>query len=260
MRTALLLAACLVVGADAAPAQGSATDYRFTPALHAGQRLSISNIDGSISITQGGTVAEIVAHKIVHRGDGSRVKAIIEQTSDGYLVCAVYLVRGEDRDTCGGNHGNGNDDEALNVDVQFEARVPAGVRLSVHSVDGAITARGIDTPAIIGTVDGDITFDGKAPESLNTVDGRITAAIGDAGWDHNVALRSVDGSVDVTLPAAINVTLTGSSVDGEITSDFPVTLAGKWGPRSMRGTIGSGGTRELRVSTVDGAIRVHRGS
>ena len=256
----LLAVACLAAAPLAGQQSSGPADYRFTPALRPGQRLSISNIDGAIVVTQGGATAEITVHKIVRRGDGSRVKAVMERVDDGYRICAVYLAPGEDRNTCSGaNHGEDHDNEPLDVDLRIDAKVPSGVTLSVHSVDGGIDARGIDAATTIGTVDGDITFDGKAPESLNTVDGRITATIADAAWDHDVTVRSVDGSVDVTVPATINVMLTGSSVDGGITSDFPVTLAGKWGPRTMRGAIGTGGSRTLDVSTVDGAIRLHRG-
>ena len=72
----------------------SSSDYRFTPALHAGQRLDLSNIDGNITVTQArGASAEIVVHKIVRRGNGDLVKAVMEETSAGVRVCTVYLNR-----------------------------------------------------------------------------------------------------------------------------------------------------------------------
>ena len=74
-----------------------------------------------------------------------------------------------------------------------------------------------------------------------------------------MTLRSVDGDVDVTLPAGLSIAITGETVDGDVHADFPVTLAGKWGPRSFRATVGDGGSRELQIHTVDGSIRLHRG-
>jgi DUF4097 and DUF4098 domain-containing protein YvlB len=48
-------------------------------------------------------------------------------------------------------------------------------------------------------------------------------------------------------------------VNGGIESDFPITVRGRWGPRSMTGTIGSGG-RRLELETVNGAIQIRRGT
>jgi hypothetical protein len=279
MRTHLLLAAALAAGLApsaagqrgrrsatprprAAESDTSSGDYRFTPALHVGQRLDLSNIDGDITVTQGrSAAAEIVVHKIVRRGNGDLVKAVMEETSSGVRVCAVYLNRAGDDDGCNGRHRDHDDGwrEPLDVEMRFEVRVPSGVELGVNTVDGAVNARGIDTPTTIRTVDGDITFDGVAPDGLNTVDGKISATITNARWDHDVTLRSVDGDVDVTLPAGLGIAITGETVDGDVHADFPVTLAGKWGPRSFRATMGDGGSRELRIHTVDGSIRLHRG-
>ncbi|HEY2824976.1 MAG TPA: DUF4097 family beta strand repeat-containing protein [Gemmatimonadales bacterium] len=277
MRNHLLVAAALAAGlAPSASAQrgrrdtttrqrttgsGTSSDYRFTPTLRAGQRLDLSNIDGSITVTQSrGTATEIVVHKIVRRGNGDLVKAVMEETAAGVRVCAVYLNRSGDGDGCDGHHGRNNErSEPLDVDLNFEVGIPPGVELGVRSVDGSVVARGIDTPASIHTVDGDITFDGVAPDGLNTVDGKISVTITNAKWDHDVTLRSVDGDVDVTLSPGLSVAITGETVDGNVHADFPVTLAGKWGPRSFRATVGDGSSRELRIHTVDGSIRLHRG-
>jgi DUF4097 and DUF4098 domain-containing protein YvlB len=45
----------------------------------------------------------------------------------------------------------------------------------------------------------------------------------------------------------------GSTVNGGIESEFPLTVQGKFGPRSITGTIGKGG-RRLELNTVNGGI------
>ncbi len=276
MRSHLLLAAALVAGLTSTAAaqrgrradsgrstrqEASATtsDTRFTPALRAGQRLSVSNIDGNVTVTQGrGQSAEIVAHKIVRKGNGDLVRAVLEETSNGYRVCTVYLDTPSDKDGC--DHRSRGDHswrEPLEVDMQYDIRLPAGVALSVNTVDGSIEARGIDTPANIRSVDGRITFEGVAPEALNTVDGAITATITNTDWARSLEVRSVDGEIDLTLPARISAHITGQTVDGAIESDFPMTVSGKWGPQSFRGEIGGNSAAvSLELRTVDGAIRL----
>jgi len=238
----------------------STSDQRFTPNLRSGDRLAISNIDGTVTVTQGrGTNAEIVAHKVVHRGDGNLVKAVLEETSGGYRVCTVYLNRAGDDRGCNDRNHNSNDGNwgnNLDVDMNYEIRLPVGVALQVNTVDGSVDARGIDTPGSIRSVDGSITYEGVAPESLNTVDGSITATITNNDWRHSLSVRTVDGQVELTLPASLSAHVTGHTVDGSIDSDFPVTIAGKWGPQSFKGDIGDGRGPTLDVSTVDGSIRL----
>ena len=239
--------------------QGTTSDTRFTPALRAGQLLAVSNIDGQITVTQGrGESATIVAHKTVRRGNGDLVKAVLEETRDGYRVCTVYLDETDDTASCDHRNRSGNRDrqEPLDVDMSYEVRVPAGVRLAVNSVDGDIAAHGIDTPATLRTVDGAIDFDGVAPESMNTVDGEITATITNADWGHTLSIRSVDGAVELTLPAGISADVSGRTIDGKLDSDFPLTMTGKWGPQSFHGTIGTGRGPALDLNTVDGDIRL----
>lgn len=276
MRTRLLFAVAIVSYALPAAAQGNrrgdtgrttrpdnagrSSDERFTPALRAGQRLSVSNIDGNVTVTQGrGDRAEIVAHKIVRKGNGDLVKAVLEQTSGGYRICTVYLDDARDERGCSdGNHGGNHGwREPLDVDMQFDIRLPAGVLLTVNSVDGNIEATGIDTPATLRSVDGDIMYEGVAPEALNSVDGTITARITDGDWKHSVSMRTVDGDIEVTLPASSNARINGHTIDGKIDSDFPVTITGKWGPQSFHGDIGNGRGEALQLSSVDGSIRLH---
>ncbi len=231
----------------------------FRPALRSGQRLSVSNIDGKVTITQGqGMTAEIVAEKVVRRGDGNLVKAVLEETPSGYRICTVYLNRSdEDRGCEDHNHNdNGRWRDPLDADMNYEVRLPAGVALTVNTVDGSVDARGVDTPASIRSVDGSINYVGVAPEGLNTVDGSITATITNSAWDHALSVRSVDGSIELTLPASLNARVSGRTVDGSIDSDFPVTVLGTWGPHSFEGNIGSGHGASLEISTVDGGIRL----
>jgi DUF4097 and DUF4098 domain-containing protein YvlB len=46
-------------------------------------------------------------------------------------------------------------------------------------------------------------------------------------------------------------------VNGEITSDFPITVQGRVSPRELKGTIGKGG-RKLELETVNGDITLKK--
>jgi hypothetical protein len=46
-------------------------------------------------------------------------------------------------------------------------------------------------------------------------------------------------------------------VNGDLVTDFPLTVTGRFGPRHLNGTIGSGG-RALALETVNGTIRLRK--
>lgn len=263
MRTPLATRFALAAVALIPAAALSAQETRFSPTLRVGQHLAINTIDGDVTVTRGdGRTAEIVANKRVRRGDASRVKAVMEETSDGFKVCTIYLRRDEaDRDTCNRSNrdrrDSWNDHDNTDIEISYTVRLPSGVALAVNTVDGAVDVRGVDTPASVNSVDGDIVYEGVAPTSLRTVDGDIRASISGV-WTADASLRTVDGSIVVELPADAALEVRGSTVDGSFHSDFPMTIRDKWGPRSFEGTIGGGGTRLLRLGSVDGDITLRR--
>lgn len=250
----------LLAGALVAARPLSAQETRFTHALSRGETLSLSNIDGDVRITPAsGRTAEIIARKTVRRGNGALVKAVMEESKDGIRVCTLYLDdTDDDRDRCTDRRGRmrrGNRDP-LDVEMAYEVRLPEGAALQVTTVDGNVQVTDLSGRATITTVDGDVIVSGRAPESITTVDGEIDVTISEmpkAGMHY----RTVDGRITVRVASGTGLEVSGSSVDGSFTSDFPLTTSGKWGPRQFSATLGDGGPA-LRLSTVDGAIRLQK--
>jgi DUF4097 and DUF4098 domain-containing protein YvlB len=67
----------------------------------------------------------------------------------------------------------------------------------------------------------------------------------------------VNGSVTAVFPASLNAEVTATTVTGNITTDFPLTVSGRFGGRRISGTVGGGG-RELELKTVNGSINLRR--
>jgi hypothetical protein len=235
-------------------------DYRFSRAMRAGQTLAIGNIDGSVTVTRAsGSNAVVLVTKRVIRGDGDLVKAILEEEGSGRIkVCTVYLRdASQNRDTCrGDNEGNWRRREPLEVEMTYEVQLPAGVQLDVGTVDGDVVVSGLAARTSISTVDGNIRVEGRAPERVSTVDGDIEVV---ASGELPTELRysTVDGGVLLTLPGDAGFEVNATSVDGGLESDFPITVQGRWGPRSLRGRVGDGRT-SIRISTVDGEVAIRR--
>ncbi|MBK9548743.1 MAG: DUF4097 family beta strand repeat protein [Gemmatimonadetes bacterium] len=212
-------------------------------------------------ITQGtGRTAEVIVTKRVIKGDGSYVKAIMEESGGKVRICTIYTNRDPNRKTCKGENsspsrGRDNYDQ---VEMRYEVRVPAGVLVDAESVNGNITATGLEASAALQSVNGAIIFSGTTASHLETVNGGIKAKFSKADWDGTLKVSAVNGGVDLVFPTGLDADISGETVNGGISSDFPVTIEGKWGPKSFTGKIGRGG-RRLSIETVNGGITLKKG-
>lgn len=236
-----------------------AQETRFARDLRPGDLLEIRNINGAVRVTQtSGSRAEVIVTKRVKRGDGDLVKAILEEERGVMRVCTIYLNRDPNRTTCDGRNSvsrqRGDD---LEVEMRYEVRLPKGVRLDGKTVNGGLTVEGVDTPVRLATVNGSISFDGVGAHEMETVNGAIDARFTRAEWSGAVSLKTVNGAITLALPDGADLTLEGRTMNGGINSDFPVTMQGRWGPRSFRGTIGRGG-REMRLETINGGVNIRK--
>jgi DUF4097 and DUF4098 domain-containing protein YvlB len=69
-------------------------------------------------------------------------------------------------------------------------------------------------------------------------------------------MSTVNGGIALTLPSTLNTELHAQTVNGDIASDFPVTIS-KVDRRRLDGTIGAGG-RTLSLESVNGSISLKR--
>lgn len=262
--TAALLLALAAAFQPVIPSGFAATqepDYRFSRPMRAGETLAIGNVEGSVTVTRaaGGT-AQVLVTKRVTRGNGGLVKAILDDEGGGRIkVCTVYLREaGEARDRCSGDNNDHNwrRREPLEVEMTYEVQLPAGVELEVGTVEGDVIVSGLSARSSISTVDGSIRVEGRAPERVSTVDGNIEI-MATGALPTELRYSTVDGGVLITLPADAGFEVNASSVDGGLESDFPITVQGRFGPRSLRGRVGDGRTT-IRISTVDGDVAIRR--
>lgn len=253
-----LMVAAISIGGFWPTTAHQGPDYHFTRALRPGQVLGVSNIDGTVTIRRAsGNTAEVSVTKVVKRGNGDLVQAIMETTNDGIKVCTVYLSRpDEKRTSCDHQGNNGRRNEPLSVEMTYEVRLPSGVRLRAATVDGDINASGVDTPANITTVDGDVSYEGVMPEHLATVDGDVSLDVG-SDFESSSSIATVDGNITIKLPAAARFEVRANTVDGKLSNDFGIPVNGKWGIHRMEGSVNGGGPT-LKLRTVDGDISLSK--
>lgn len=235
-----------VASGTAAPAPGQ--PMHWSGHLAAGKTLEVRTIAGTIHVTAAtGDVGEIEAR--VHDGDPHTAPAV-RFTEDEHGVVARVETREHE---CGCEREHDRHDGT----VDFEVRVPAGVQLLARSVHGGIDVDGVSGPMDVHTVDGGIAIRAATSARARTVNGSVTVSFRTPDLDAESELETVNGPVQVTLPAAANAELVASTLNGEIHVGFPFN--GSNDRRSTHGSIGHGG-RELRLRTINGTIEVSRGS
>jgi len=241
--------ACLALP-NAARAQGDHWEWRGAVAV--GRTLEVRGINGTIRAeAASGGQAFVTADKHGRDDDPVDVRIEVMEHEGGVTICAVYPGR-NNRCQPGGGRMNVRDND---VEVDFVVRVPAGVSFEGDNVNGAVEAVGLTGRVDLETVNGSVTVETAGGEaSAQTVNGSIQATVRGAGTGP-LRFVTVNGGVTLGLPSGLGASFEAETVNGSISSDFPITLSGRINPRHLRGRIGDG-RRELRAETVNGSIRI----
>jgi hypothetical protein len=235
--------------------------FHWDGQLASGGAVEVRGINGDITATPGtGARVEVEAIKRGEDDDPRDVSIEVVEDSEGVLICAVYP--SEDRDEpnrCrrGENRSSVRDND---VDVDFRVVVPSGARFVGRTVNGEVRATGLSGEVDAATVNGPVTVATTGTAKAHTVNGSIDVATGQASWSGVREFQTVNGSITLELPSATRAAVRGKIVNGDLDSDFPLTLEAnnEWGPKQFEGTIGGGGGGRIDLETVNGSIRLRR--
>lgn len=235
-------------------------DFQWSGRLKPGQVLEVKGINGNIKADYAsGPDAQVTAHKTAWHSDVNSVQVVAVPSADGVTICAVYPGDWSHANECKPGYGGRMNNRNNDVKVAFAVHVPKGVKLVAKTVNGVIEAAGLQSDVSAHTVNGKVHVATTGLADAHTVNGSIEAAMGSGTWSVPLSFNTVNGSIDLTIPAGVNAEVHASTVNGGLTTDFPLTVSGRWGPKSLNGRIGNGGPG-LKLSTVNGGIRLHSGS
>lgn len=235
-------------------------DFNWTGTLSPGQTLEIKGVNGSIRAElAAGNIIEVTARKTANRSDPNSVRIEVVPSSDGVTICSVYPSDGSRPNECQPGHGGHSSTRDNDVKVDYTVKVPAGVRFAPRTVNGGVTATALRSDIDAASVNGNVKIGTSGLAHATTVNGSIEARMGVASWEGTLDFTTVNGSIDLTLPPGTGADVRASTVSGDLASEFPLTVNGRFGGRNMTGRIGGGG-HELKLTTVNGAITLHQGT
>jgi|CXWL01.1.fsa_nt_gi hypothetical protein len=158
--------------------------------------------------------------------------------------------------------------------IDLVIQVPAGTTLHLSCVnDGDIVVHGVTGEMELANVNGAITVDGAAaPVVAETVNGDVVITWKRLETSEPLAFSTLNGDIDLTLPASFKAEVAFKTQNGDLLSDFDVALSPSAAKRqeersggryrvtiekAVRGTINGGGP-ELRLETFNGSIYLRK--
>jgi hypothetical protein len=153
------------------------------------------------------------------------------------------------------------------VNTSVELKTVNGGHIDVTGVSGDLDVENVNGPVTLKNVSGSV--------SAHTVNGSLTVSLDKIAPDKPMSFSSLNGKVDVTIPADTKARLRLKTTNGAVYSDFDVRMepdnskpviedgrgqGGRYRIRMDRGVYGSinGGGPEYSFQTMNGTILIHK--
>ena len=246
VRAAFWLTLMATVIAVSAAAQVTQDFHRTVPLSSTG-RVSLENINGNVTITgwerNDVQIDAVKKARDQQKLDEARIE--VDASTDSVHIKTKYP------------EGHTNNNPAT---VTYELHVPRMARLDhldlvngsleISKVSGEIDANLVNGKTDLRDLSGRLT--------ISAVNGTITANFRTLDNVKEIHLKSVNGAVNLGLPASPNAEVSVSTVNGGITTDYPLQVKGRFMGHHLDGTLGSGGTH-IEISNVNGSVRIGPG-
>lgn len=224
--------------------------FEQTYALSANGRVSVSNVNGSITIeTWDNAQVKFEAIKIADSKERfSDVEIKIDSKADSFSVETNY---GDNRNSW---RNNGK------LEVQYRLTVPRNAVLNeIETVNGSISISNAHNLTKASAVNGQVKATNlRGTANLSTVNGTVEADFDQLQTGSKISLNTVNGTVNLIIPSDANATLRADSVNGNITNDFGLPVRkGQYVGRDLYGKVGSGDV-QIRLNSVNGGLSIKR--
>lgn len=242
----------LTLGAHASDHRGALTEeFHQTYALSADGRVELDNINGPVHIS-GWDQNQIKVDAVKYADTKERLdEAKIEVDASASSISIRTHYPNRDQNWNWGSHNNP-------ASVEYTLTVPRNARLDeIKLINGSLDITGVSGEVNASCINGRLEAHNLAGRArLSTINGRLDAKF-DQLAGKSVDLKSVNGSVDLTIPSDSNAEVEASTVSGNINNDFGLHVNNhRFVGHDLSGELGHGGTR-IKLSNVNGRIEVH---
>lgn len=245
----------LALAAHASDHRGAFTEeFHQTYALNADGRVELDNINGNVHISTWDQ-NQVKVDAVKYAGTKDRLdEAKIEVDANADHVSIRTKYPEHDLTFNWGSHNNP-------ASVEYTLTVPRTARLDeIKLINGALDVTGVSGEVHASSINGKLqahNLSGRA--ELSTINGHLEANF-DQLPGSSVELKSVNGSVGLTIPSDSKAEIEASTVSGGIDNDFGLHVNNhRFVGHDLRGELGSGGPR-IKLEDVNGRISIHHAS
>src|SRR5208282_2315560 len=245
----------LALGAHASDHRGAFTEeFHQTYALTPDGSVELDNINGAVHIStwdQNEVKVDAVKYADAkERLDEARIE--IDASPEHVSIRTKY--RDHDNTFNWGSHNNP-------PSVEYTLTVPRTVRLDeIKLINGSLDVTGVTGEVRASCINGRLeahNLSGRA--ELSTINGHLDAKF-DQLSGSSVELKSVNGSVALTIPSDSKAEIEASTVSGGIDNDFGLHVNNhRFVGHDLRGELGNGGPR-IKLEDVNGRIEIRHAS
>jgi Putative adhesin len=236
--------------------------FRWSGPVAVDRFIRLYNMNGDVRVERGGsgTAVEVIAERRVERGDPKTVSFAVRMRNDGdVVVCALW---GSDMqctdDGARGNYSSGRWRNNESINVVIRVRVPDGVKTLAHSTNGDISIEGVTAEVDALTTNGNVNVSTSSGlVNASTTNGSVTATLGANSGADPMRFSTTNGSVTVFAPTELNANVELDTTNGDVVSDFPITVSGRMRSNQLRGTLGAGG-RRIVVRSTNGDVSLKK--
>lgn len=141
--------------------------------------------------------------------------------------------------------------------VDYHLVTPETARVSVSTVNGKVEIEGVAGSLRAKSVNGPVRVaDAAGTVDASTVNGGIHVRYLELPGEGRHKYSTVNGGVEVVLPAWAEGDFSAKTVNGAIDTDFPLDVTKpKWGPKHLEGRLGEGGGH-FDFKTVNGSVKI----
>jgi DUF4097 and DUF4098 domain-containing protein YvlB len=245
----------LALGADCSDHRGAYTEeFHQTYAITPDGRVELDNINGAVHIsTWDQNEVKVDAIKYADEKDRLNEARIEVDSGKDYLSISTKY-RDHDRSFNWGSHNNP-------PSVEYTLTVPRTVRLDeIKLINGSLDVTGVSGEVRASCINGRLeahNLSGRA--ELSTINGHLDAQFEEL-TSSPIEVKSVNGTVELTIPSDSKAELEASTVSGGIENDFGLHVNHhRYVGHDLRGELGTGGPR-IKLENVNGRIEIHHAS
>ncbi len=219
--------------------------------LNPNGRVSLSNINGSI-VVEGWDRNEVrlEATKIADSAETMAMFDIkIDATPERLTVETEYKRT---------NYSDKKSWSRTRSEVHYKLSIPRTAVLDeIEAVNGSITISNFVNITKVSAVNGTVTAKNlRGTTDLSTVNGEVACDFERVEPGSKIALSTVNGKVNLTLPSDVSATVKADTLNGNITNDFGLPIRkGEYVGRDLYGRIGSGDV-QIKLDSVNGQLNI----